>query len=134
MSKVIQSSGSRKRAIARATVKSGKGTVRINHVPLENVTPRYAQLRIMEPLMLAGDAAKKLDVNVTVEGGGVTSQADAVRLAIARGLVEYTGDDGLRNAYLQYDRQLLVADVRVKESSKPNCQGKARARRQKSYR
>jgi small subunit ribosomal protein S9 len=74
----------------------------------------------------------KLDIDVNVMGGGVAGQAEAARLAIARALVEY--DDKLEDPFEQYDRQLLVADVRRKESSKPNCRGQARAKKQKSYR
>ena len=134
MSKIIQSSGKRKRAIANATVKSGKGVVRVNSVILDNYQPKYARMRIAEPILLAEGNANKVDINVVVKGGGVTSQTDAVRLAIARGLIDYTGGDDLKNVFLNYDRQLLVADVRVKEASKPNAHGKARSKRQKSYR
>jgi small subunit ribosomal protein S9 len=90
-------------------------------------------MRMEEPIVLAGDFAKKVDIEVTVSGGGIASQADAVRLAIARGLVEYS-DGKFKDTFLNYDRQLLVADVRAKETSKPNSHGKARAKRQKSYR
>jgi small subunit ribosomal protein S9 len=91
-----------------------------------------ARLRIEEPLILAGDFVNKLSISVSVKGGGVTSQADAARLAIAKALAEY--NESLRQVFLDYDRQLLVADVRRKETRKPNSHGKARAKRQKSYR
>jgi small subunit ribosomal protein S9 len=134
MSKIVQSSGKRKRAIARATIKPGKGVVRVNHILLSNYQPRYAQMKIAEPILLAEGVVKDFNIDVTISGGGVTSQADAARLAVARGLAEFAGGDKLKNIYLNYDRQLLVADVRVKETSKPNSHGKARAKRQKSYR
>jgi small subunit ribosomal protein S9 len=63
----------------------------------------------------------------------MTSQAEAARLVIAKSLVEFTKDEKLRRKYLDYDRQMLVADVRRKETCKPN-DSKARAKRQKSYR
>jgi small subunit ribosomal protein S9 len=132
--KVVNVSGSRKRAIARATVKEGTGKVRINGVDLSQFGSHYIQMKIMEAFLLAGDATEKMDVLVRVEGGGVTGQADAIRLAIGRGIVAHTKSEKIRKAYLEYDRQLLVADVRRKEASKPNCRGKARAKRQKSYR
>ena len=84
--------------------------------------------------MLAGDAAQKVDINVKVIGGGMSSQADAARLAIAKSLVAVNKGSKLRDLFLQYDRNMLVADVRRKEARKPNRHGKARAKVQKSYR
>lgn len=131
--KIINTSGKRKSAIAKATIKEGKKPfIKINNVSLEVFKPDMAKLRIQEPLLLAGDVTKKLSISVNVTGGGVSSQADAVRLAIAKALAEY--NDSLRQVFLDYDRQLLVADVRRKETRKPNSHGKARAKRQKSYR
>ena len=91
-------------------------------------------MKIREPLILAGDAAGKVDIDVTVIGGGIASQADAARLAIAKSLVSFTKGTKLREMFLQYDRNMLVADVRRKEVKKPNRHGKARAKVQKSYR
>jgi small subunit ribosomal protein S9 len=131
--KTIQSSGKRKCAIARAVLKPGNGNVLINGSPLATVTPELYRLKIEESLILAGDYAKKYDIAVDVRGGGVNSQAESARLAISRALTQAVGDK-LKKVYLQYDRQFLVADVRRKEVSKPNCRGKARSKRQKSYR
>jgi len=130
--KVIQSVGSRKSAVARATLTAGAGIVRVNSLLLENYTPGMYKLRIQEPLILAGDAAKNVDINVTVNGGGINSQSDAARLAIAKALAVY--DKKLHKLFLDYDRTLTVADVRRKESHKPNRHGKARSKVQKSYR
>ena len=132
MKKVIHTSGKRKTAIARATLKTGKGNVVINGKKLESYTPELYRSRIQEPMILAEATAKKVNIYVKVEGGGYASQADAVRLAIARALVEH--DNKLKAVFMDYDRLLLVADVRRKEPTKPNRQGKARSRRQKSYR
>jgi small subunit ribosomal protein S9 len=129
--KVIHMSGKRKTAIARATMKPGKGAVMINYSSLENHSPELARMKIMEPLILAGDLVKKFDISVNVSGGGWQSQAEASRLAIARCLVE--ANKALKNKFLEYDRHLLVADTRRKEVCKPN-DSKARAKRQKSYR
>lgn len=130
--KVIHCSGKRKRAIARATLREGRGIVRINNQPLDVFEPVIARMRLQEPLMLAGDAIKGVNIDVNVTGGGIMSQAEAARLAIARALVEY--DKKLEKPFLEYDRWLLVADVRRKEPKKPRTHGKARAKRQKSYR
>jgi small subunit ribosomal protein S9 len=132
--KRIQVSGTRKRAIARAVVRQGKGLVHLNNRLLATVMPKMIQLRVEEPLLLADKLAQEVDIEVHVSGGGVMSQADAARLAIARGLLAYSNSPALRQTFLEYDRQLLVADVRQKETRKPNCNGKARAKRQKSYR
>ena len=86
---------------------------------------------MQEPLILAGDLAKKVDITVRISGGGINGQADACRLAIARALVQF--DEKLKKTFNDYDRLLLVADVRRKEVCKPN-DSKARAKRQKSYR
>ena len=131
--KVVITSGKRKTAIAKAVVKDGVGRVRINKIPLEIYQPELARLTIMEPLIIAKDLAKKVDIDVTVKGGGVMGQAEAARTAIARGLVEWSGDEELRKAYLEYDRYLLVNDVRRKEPKKQGGRG-ARKRRQTSYR
>ena len=132
--KPIIASGKRKRAIARATIRPGKGIVKINNRLLDFYEPKLARLKLREPLIIAGDLANKVDISVNVVGGGITSQADASRLAIAKGLVEFSKSDKLKEEFLNYDRNLLVADVRRKEPAKPNMHGQARGKVQKSYR
>jgi len=133
MGKVVHVSGKRKSSIARATLKEGKGVVRVNSFLLNNVKPDFARDKIREPLVLSGELAGKVDISVRVKGGGWRSQSDAVRLAVSRALVKYSGSKVLEKTFGDYDRQLLVADVRRKEQRKPN-DSKARAKRQKSYR
>ena len=133
MGKLINTSGKRKSAIARATVRSGKGRVRVNRKPIELVEPEVARLKMMEPLVLAREKALKVDINVNVQGGGFMGQADSVRTAIARGIVEYFGDEELKDRYLKYDRALLVNDPRRHLPKTPLGRG-ARKKRQKSYR
>ncbi|MCA9477790.1 MAG: 30S ribosomal protein S9 [Nanoarchaeota archaeon] len=130
--KAIVTTGKRKAAVARATLKAGTGNVTINNVSLQAFDPAIARLKLEEPLILAGKEAAKLDISVNIQGGGFMSQTIAGRLAIARALVEKYPK--LKEDFLDYDRQLLVADIRRKESAKPNSHGKARAKRQKSYR
>lgn len=132
--KTIVTSGKRKMAIARATIIPGKGIVKVNNLILDNYTPKISRLKLREPLIIAGDLITKVDIRVNVSGGGISSQADASRLAIAKGLVEFSKNDKLKEDFLNYDRNLLVADVRRKEPAKPNRHGQARAKRQKSYR
>ena len=132
--KTVTSSGKRKSAIARAAIRQGTGIVKINNRLLDFYEPKLSRLKIKEPLIIAGDLANKVDISINVAGGGISSQADASRLAIAKGLVEFSKSDKLREEFLNYDRNLLVADVRRKEPAKPNRHGQARAKVQKSYR
>jgi len=127
----INTIGKRKRATAHATVRPGKGKVRVNNRAIEHVGTAMTRMKMMEPVILAGDVSS-LDIDVRVQGGGVIGQADAVRLAIARALIEH--NNKLEKTMLDYDRTLLVADVRFKEVSKPNRHGNARSKTQKSYR
>ncbi|MHB8119595.1 MAG: 30S ribosomal protein S9 [Methanothrix sp.] len=131
--KIINTSGKKKTATARATLKDGKGVVRINKVPLEIYEPRLARLKIQEPVQIAGDLIKTMNIDVVVAGGGTMGQTDAVRTAIAKGIVEWTGDTGLKEAFSEYDRNLLVNDHRHKERKKFGGLG-ARSKYQKSYR
>jgi len=130
--KIIHCSGKRKSAIARATLKPGVGKLKVNNQMVDTINPKIARLKIQEPLIIAGSLANTVDISVNVMGGGYISQAEAARLAIARALVKY--DKKLEKNFLSYDRQLLVADVRRKESRKPNTSSGARSKRQKSYR
>ncbi len=132
--KVLLISGKRKTAIARATVKAGKGRIRINNIPLEIMEPKIARAKIMEPLMQAGDEAwKQLDIDIKVSGGGFMGQAEATRTAIARALLKWTKSAQLRRFFSEYDRTLIAGDPRRREPKKFGGPG-ARARDQKSYR
>ena len=94
----------------------------------------------MEPLIIADamNRLSKVDINITTLGGGIMGQTDAIRTAIARGLVLYNGgaegiDEELREEYLRFDRSLLVNDPRRKEAKHELGRG-ARRKKQKSYR
>lgn len=130
---VTNTSGKKKTAVARATVSDGEGQVRVNSRPVELTEPELARLKMLEPFRMAEEQRESVDIAVDVQGGGAVGQADAVRTAIARGLVQHTNDAELRDAYMEFDRSLLVNDVRQSESKKWGGPG-ARARYQKSYR
>jgi small subunit ribosomal protein S9 len=131
---VTNTSGKKKTAIARATISKGEGRIRVDSRPVELVEPELAQLKMLEPFRIAeADLRDTVDVDIDVEGGGVMGQADAARTAIARALVEHTNDAELRDAFMEFDRSLLVNDVRQSEAKKWGGPG-ARARYQKSYR
>ncbi|MCK4933176.1 30S ribosomal protein S9 [Candidatus Bathyarchaeota archaeon] len=132
--KIIVVSGKRKTAVARATIRSGRGRIRINHVPLEIYEPRIARLKIMEPLLQVDEEIlKQIDINTKVSGGGFMGQAEATRMAIARGILQWTKSKHLQSRFTEYDRTMLAGDPRQKESKKFGGPG-ARAKRQKSYR
>mgnify|MGYP001765311115 CR=1 FL=1 len=131
--KVVVASGKRKSAVARATVRKGRGLIRINGVPVEMHEPHLAKVMIMEPLTLAGDRVSKVDIDVNVLGGGIIGQAGASRTAIAKGLVQFLEDQELQTTFAKYDRSMLVSDPRRKLPKNPEGRG-ARKRHQKSYR
>ena len=127
-------SGKRKTAIAKATIEKGDGMILINKIPLDNLD-MFRKLTVNEPVEIAkkvlGDF--KFNISVNVRGGGSESQFEASRLAIARSLVEMTKNEDLKKAFIDYDKNLLVADTRRKEPNKPG-DSKARSKRQKSFR
>jgi small subunit ribosomal protein S9 len=133
MNKLIVS-GKRKTAVAKATIEDGSGVVTFNKRPLGFLSD-LQQLEIGEPLVIAKDVLGDLnfDIALNVRGGGIACQVEAGRLAIAKAIVKFTKNDDLRNAFLAYDRNMLVADTRRKEACKPG-DSKARAMRQTSFR
>lgn len=135
--KVVLVRGKKKTAVARVRVKEGKGQIRINGALLSNFMPEYAKSMIDEPIIIAegvlGNVISSIDMRVNVRGGGQIGQAQACRTAIGKALVEWSGSEKLKRAYLDYDRSLLIDDVRKKESKKFLRKG-ARAKPIKSYR
>jgi len=132
--RVLVFSGKRKTAIARATVRAGKGRIRVSGIPVEIFEPKLARDKIIEPLRLTGDEVwKQLDINVKVSGGGFMGQAEAARIAIAKCLLNWTKSARLRTTFIDYDRTMIASDPRRKESKKFGGPS-ARARDQKSYR
>ncbi len=123
MEGVINTTGRRKSAVARLYISEGKGNVSINNRTLENYFPatRY-QYIVMQPLNLL-ELVDKYDIKVTVKGGGETGQAEAIRLAISRALVEFDAENkpALRKA------GFMTRDPRAKERKKP---GQPSARKQ----
>jgi len=133
MDKII-TSGKRKTAIAKAVITSGTGKIIINKKDYKTLH-LFDRLRIEEPLRIADKVTGKInfDISITVKGGGEKGQIEAARLALARAIVRFTDSEDLRKAFIDYDRNLLVADARRKETCKPG-DSKARRKRQKSYR
>ncbi|MBI5228487.1 30S ribosomal protein S9 [Candidatus Micrarchaeota archaeon] len=129
--KVVVKTGKRKEAVARATIRDGTGRVELNGAHLNAVTFHVVKDMILEPLDFID--LKKYDIEINVRGGGVMGQAQAARTAVAKALVEFSGDPSLRERMMRYDRSLLVDDPRRVEPKKFKGP-KARARFTKSYR
>ena len=133
MNKII-TSGKRKTAVAKAIINEGSGKITRNKKNYENLH-KFDVLRIKEPLKIAENVLGNInfDVSISVHGGGEKSQIEAARLALARAIVKFSNSEKLEEEFLEYDRNLIVADIRRKEAYKPG-DSKARAKRQTSYR
>lgn len=127
--------GKRKRAVARAKVEPGKGKISINSKPVELWGTELLRLWLKEPLLIGEEVAKNVDITINVKGGGISAQAEACRLAIARSLVEFSKDKKLKKKFLDFDRNLLVYDSRRTEPHKPSRSRKgSRRHKQRSKR
>ncbi len=111
---LVQSTGRRKRAVARVRVRPGSGTVTINSRPLEQYFPSATQCTLATEALRITNTAEVYDVDATIDGGGVSGQAGALRLGIARALVELDPDQ--RPALKRGG--FLTRDSREKESKK----------------
>lgn len=133
--RIVIATGKRKTAVARAIIRRGSGRVRVNGVPVELIPIEVARLKIMEPLLLLGDRVRgSVDIDIKVSGGGYMSQAEACRMAIARGLASFFSDlKEVREIFREYDRTMLSGDPRRTEPEKW-MRYSARRFRQKSYR
>ncbi len=114
MATALQTTGRRKRAVARVRIRPGSGTITANGRSFEDYFPsEIHRMEITEPLR-ATESEGVYDIDVTLHGGGLSGQAGALRLAIARALVEVEGDD--RPALKR--EGFLTRDARVKERKK----------------
>src|SRR5512147_830028 len=119
---VVNALGRRKAAIARIYINDGKGQILVNDRDVKEYFP-YEQLQyiVTQPLALT-QTEGKYDIKITLIGGGVKGQAEAVRLAIARGLVKVDPD---YKAVLKSNK-MLTRDPREVERKKP---GRPKARK-----
>ncbi|MBU0977898.1 MAG: 30S ribosomal protein S9 [Nanoarchaeota archaeon] len=127
--------GKRKTAVAKIRVTAGSGEILFNMLPYTELG-LFHKLALVEPVRIYQQVLgeePKFNFHIVTKGGGKESQIQAARLAIARALLEISGSDVLKKAYVAYDRNMIVQDSRRKEAYKPG-DSKARARRQKSYR
>ncbi|HVL28816.1 MAG TPA: 30S ribosomal protein S9 [Acidimicrobiales bacterium] len=111
---LVQATGRRKQAVARVRLRAGAGQITVNKRPIAEYFPTETHRMIVtEPLRLTS-TAEVYDVDATIDGGGVSGQAGALRLGIARGLVELDGE--LRPQLKKGG--FLTRDAREKESKK----------------
>jgi small subunit ribosomal protein S9 len=123
---LIQATGRRKRSVARVRFQDGSGQVTLNGKPLESYFPSMAtRMRVMEPLTLT-QTQGRYDIEASLDGGGTTGQADALRLGIARAIAEL--DPELRATLKKAG--MLTRDSRIVESKK---YGLRKARRAPQY-
>lgn len=123
----------RKSAMARVVLKPGQGLVKVNGLPLEYAFPEIQRSRIRETLSLAEEKWKKIDFIANIEGGGTVSRADALRMAIAEGLVKWTRSKKLKALFIEEYGKTILWDPRRREAKKFGGP-RARRRKQKSYR
>ncbi|MBK9166711.1 MAG: 30S ribosomal protein S9 [Bryobacterales bacterium] len=121
--------GRRKRAVARVFLRPGKGQVTVNSRPLEDYFPGDTARVMVRQALLATETADKFDLLVLAHGGGLAGQAGAIRLGVARALVEFNAELRGRLKELGY----LTRDPRAHERKKYGQKG-ARKRFQFSKR
>ena len=111
---LVQTTGRRKRSVARVRVRTGTGQVTVNGRTLEDYFPSMThRMQSLEPLSVT-ETSGTYDIDASIHGGGTTGQAGALRLGIARALIELDGEhrDALKKA------GFLTRDPRKKESKK----------------
>ncbi|GGI83153.1 30S ribosomal protein S9 [Legionella impletisoli] len=127
--------GRRKSSTARVFLRPGKGEIQINNRPLEEYFGRETSCMVVRQPLETVDVLNKFDIYATVEGGGISGQAGAIRLGIARALVEYDEHDLPEDAEASADsfrrklraRGLLTRDPRRVERKKVGLHGARRA-------
>lgn len=129
MEQVINTIGRRKTAVARIYMKPGNGKITVNNRDYKEYFPTGPLQFIVNQAFQVVDAEGKWDVKANLDGGGITGQAEALRMAIARALCENNAED--RPALKA--KSLLMRDPRMVERKKPG-QPKARKRFQFSKR
>lgn len=113
-SPLSQTTGRRKEAVARVRFRPGQGAITVNRRPLENYFPSAThRMVVTEPLRVT-NLAEAYDIDATIDGGGMSGQAGALRLGIARALCSI--DPDVRTALKRAG--LLTRDAREKESKK----------------
>jgi small subunit ribosomal protein S9 len=135
-SKPVVETARRKMAIARARLIPGNERITVNRFDIKTVKPKELREMILEPVNISSitrEIASGSDISINVHGGGSSSQAQAARSVLAKVIAKAATSDVVKKMYADYDRNLLVDDIRQVEPKKFKGP-KARARFQKSYR
>ncbi len=123
---LVQTTGRRKEAVARVRVRPGEGTIRVNRREFEEYFPSETHRMIITAPLKVSSAAEMYDIDATLDGGGVSGQAGALRLGIARALADI--DPEMRTSLKQAG--FLTRDAREKE---PKKYGLKKARKAPQY-
>ncbi len=119
--------GRRKRSVARVFMRAGTGTFSVNQRPLEEFFPfDLHQMKVMEPFTILEKNNGEFDIQVKVNGGGVTGQAEAIRMGLARALTQVDAE----NRSPLKKEGLLTRDARKVERKK---YGKKKARKSSQF-
>ena len=111
---LVQSTGRRKRAVARVRFRPGTGVITINKRPLEDYFPNDTHRMVLSEPLKVTSTTEAYDIDATIHGGGVSGQAGALRLGISRALIAL--DEELRPQLKKAG--FLTRDSREKESKK----------------
>jgi small subunit ribosomal protein S9 len=134
MVKIYNVKALRKKAVARAVIKPGNGKIRINNQIVDVFGSKLKRELILEPTHIVPEEFSKYDFFVIVSGGGLSGQAQAIRSCIAKGIVLANGNKkSLKDKFINYNRYILVDDIKNKEPNKQLGRG-ARKKKQQSKR
>merc|ERR1711962_411820 len=115
----VQVYGRKKTASAVATCKAGKGLIKVNGKPLEQIEPKALQFKLQDPLLIVGkERFAGVDIRIRVSGGGRIAQVYAIRQAVARGLVAY---------YQKYVDEQSKQEIKVSSRLRPQSEGDSTA-------
>lgn len=128
--RIFTATGRRKSSVAQVRMVSGTGKITVNGVDVKEFFPYETNIMDLSQPLVATNNEKTFDITVKVNGGGFTGQTGAIRLGIARALMEYDeGNEGSETSYrtILKRKGLITRDSRMKERKKPGLKGARRA-------
>ena len=128
--RVFCGTGRRKSSVARVTMVPGKGKITINGVDVKEFMPYETNVMDLKQPLVATNTENTFDIEVKVNGGGFSGQAGAIRLGIARALLEYDAANvGSENSFRTILKRagFITRDARMKERKKPGLKAARRA-------
>lgn len=131
MSKVFKGTGRRKSSVAQVKMVPGKGTITVNGVDVHDFFPYETNVMDLKQPLVATSTEESFDIEVKVDGGGFTGQTGAIRLGIARALLEYdaANDPTIETSFRAILKRagFVTRDARIKERKKPGLKSARRA-------